>query len=65
MSNSTEQTKTPLADRLDLQAHLDEQIAFIDLELSWVSSDSIADSLEATRRELFAERFRLKIPVSR
>ena len=65
MSNSTEQTKTPLADRLDLQAHLDEQIAFIDLELSWVSSDSIADSLEATRRELSAERFRLKIPVSR
>ena len=65
MSNSTEQTKTPLADRLDLQAHLDEQIAFIDLELGWVSSDSIADSLEATRRELFAERFRLKIPVSR
>ena len=44
---------------------LDEQIAFIDMELSWVSSDSIADSLEATRRELFAERFRLKIPVSR
>ena len=65
MSNSTEQTKTPLADRLDLQAHLDEQIAFIDLELGGVSSDSIADSLEATRRELFAERFRLKIPVSR
>ena len=44
---------------------LDEQIAFIDLELGWVSSDSIADSLEATRRELFAERFRLKIPVTR
>ena len=65
MLNSTEQTKTPLADRLDLQAHLDEQIAFIDLELGWVSSDSIADSLEATRRELSAERFRLKIPVSR
>jgi cob(I)alamin adenosyltransferase len=65
MLNSTEQTKTPLADRLDLQAHLDEQIAFIDLELGWVSSDSIADSLEATRRELFAERFRLKIPATR
>jgi len=44
---------------------LDERIAFIDMELSWVSSDSIADSLEATRRELFAERFRLKIPVTR
>ena len=65
MSNSTEQTKTPLADRLDLQAHLDEQIAFIDLELGWVSSDSIADSLEATRRELFAERFPLNIPATR
>ena len=44
---------------------LDEQIAFIDMELSWVSSDSIADSLEATRRELFAERFPLIIPATR
>ena len=65
MLNSTEQTKTPLADRLDLQAHLDEQIAFIDLELGWVSSDSIADSLEETRRALLAERFRLNIPATR
>ena len=59
MLNSTEQTKTSLA------RNLDTRIDFIDLELSWVSSDSIADSLEATRRELSAERFRLKIPATR
>ena len=59
MLNSTEQTKTSLA------RDLDEQIAFIDLELGWVSSDSVADSLELQKRALLAERFRLKIPVTR
>ena len=58
MLNNTEQ-KIPLARRLD------EQINFIDLELSWVSSDSVADSLETQKRALLAKRFRLNIPVSR
>ena len=58
MLNNTEQ-KIPLARRLD------EQINFIDLELSWVSSDSVADSLESQKRALLAKRFRLNIPVSR
>lgn len=56
---SSDRTKTTLARTLD------RRIAFIDQELSWVSSDSIADSLEASRRELLAERFRLNNPVSR
>ena len=60
MLNSTEQTK-----KLALARALDTRIAFIDLELSWVSSDSIADSLEASRRALLAERNRLKIPATR
>ena len=51
MPNKTDQTKT-----------LDDQIAFLDRELSWVSSDSVADSLESSRRALFAERFRLNLP---
>jgi len=51
MLNKTDQTKT-----------LDDQIAFLDRELSWVSSDSVADSLESSRRALFAERFRLNLP---
>ena len=51
MPNNTDQTKT-----------LDDQIAFLDRELSWVSSDSVADSLESSRRALFAERFRLNLP---
>jgi hypothetical protein len=59
MSNITDQTKSTLARTLDMR------IAFIDRELSWVSSDSVADSLEASRRELFAERFRLNIPATR
>ena len=59
MSNITDQTKSTLARTLDLR------IAFIDRELSWVSSDSIADTLEASRRELLAERFQLNNPVSR
>jgi hypothetical protein len=59
MLNSTEQTKTSLA------RDLDTRIDFIDLELSWVSSDSVADSLELQKRALLAERFRLKIPVTR
>mgnify|MGYP000253494022 CR=1 FL=1 len=56
---SSDRTKSILARTLDTR------IAFIDRELSWVSSDSIADSLEASRRELLAERFRLNNPVSR
>ena len=59
MLNSTEQTKTSLT------RDIDKQIAFIDLELSWVSSDAVADSLELQKRALVADRFRLKIPVSR
>ena len=59
MLNSTEQTKTSLA------RDLDARIDFINLELSWVSSDSVADSLELQKRALLAERFRLKIPVTR
>ena len=60
MLNSTEQTK-----KLALARALDTRSAFIDLELSWASSDSIADSLEAARRALFAERNRLNIPATR
>ena len=56
MLNSKDQTKTSRARTLD------DQIAFLDLELSWVSSDSIVDSLESQRRALFAERFRLNLP---
>ena len=56
---SSDRTKSILARTLDTR------IAFIDRELSWVSSDSIADSLEASRRELLAGRFRLNNPVSR
>ena len=56
---SSDRTKVTLARTLD------RRIAFIDQELSWVSSDSIADTLEASRRELLAERFQLNNPVSR
>jgi len=59
MLNSTEQTKTSLA------RDLDTRIDFIDLELSWVSSDSVADSLELQKRALVVDRFRLKIPATR
>ena len=58
MLNNTEQ-------KITLARRLDEQIDFIDLELSWVSSDSVADSLETQKRALLAKRFRLNIPVSR
>jgi len=58
MLNNTEQ-------KITLARRLDEQIDFIDLELSWVSSDSVADSLESQKRALLAKRFRLNIPVSR
>jgi len=58
MLNKTEQ-------KITLARRLDEQINFIDLELSWVSSDSVADSLESQKRALLAKRFRLNIPVSR
>ena len=58
MLNKTEQ-------KITLARRLDEQINFIDLELSWVSSDSVADSLESQKRALLAKRFRLNIPASR
>ena len=58
MLNNTEQ-------KITLARRLDEQINFIDLELSWGSSDSVADSLESQKRALLAKRFRLNIPVSR
>lgn len=58
MLNNTEQ-------KITLARRLDKQINFIDLELSWVSSDSVADSLESQKRALLAKRFRLNIPVSR
>jgi len=54
MPNKTDQTA--------LARSIDDQIAFLDMELSWVSSDSVADSLESSRRALFAERFRLNLP---
>ena len=44
---------------------IDDRLAFIGRELSWVSSDQVADSLESSRRALVDERFRLNIPVSR
>ena len=56
---SSDRTKVTLARTLD------RRIAFIDQELSWVSSDSVLNSLEVSRRELLADRFRLNIPVSR
>ena len=68
MPNKTDQTKTSLASMKTFMTawkHLrsiDDQIAFLDRELSWVSSDSVADSLESSRRALFAERFRLNLP---
>ena len=58
MLNNTEQ-------KITRARRLDEQINFIDLELSWVSSDSVADSLESQKRALLVKRFRLNIPVSR
>ena len=54
-----------IEDQTALARTLDIRIAFIDRELSWVSSDQVADSLESSRRALIAERFRLNIPVSR
>ena len=44
---------------------IEKQIEFIDQELSWVSSDQVADSLESSRRALVDEHFRLNYPVSR
>ena len=68
MPNKTDQTKTSLDSMKTImtawqhQRSNDDQIAFIDLELSWVSSDSVADSLESSRRALFAERSQLNLP---
>ena len=59
MLNSKDKTKTSRARTLD------DQIAFIDLELLWVSTDQVSDSLELQKRALVAERFRLNIPVTR
>ena len=59
MRRASRQTKIARARQLD------KEIAFIDMELSWVSSDSADESLEASRRALFAERNRLNIPATR
>ena len=59
MLKKTEQSKIARARQLD------SEIAFIDLELLWVSSDSVGASLEMSRRALCAERNRLNIPATR
>ena len=59
MVKKTEQSKIARA------RELDSEIAFIDLELLWVSSDSVGASLEMSRRALCAERNRLNIPATR
>ena len=59
MLKKTEQSKIARA------RELDSEIAFIDLELLWVSSDSVGASLEMSRRALCAERNRLNIPATR
>ena len=59
MLNKTEESKIARARQLD------SEIAFIDLELLWVSSDSVGASLEMSRRALCAERNRLNIPATR
>ena len=59
MVKKTEQSKIARARQLD------SEIAFIDLELLWVSSDSVGASLEMSRRALCAERNRLNIPATR
>ena len=59
MVKKTEESKIARARQLD------SEIAFIDLELLWVSSDSVGASLEMSRRALCAERNRLNIPATR
>ena len=59
MRRASRQTKIARARQLD------SEIAFIDLELLWVSSDSVGESLEMSRRALCAERNRLNIPATR
>ena len=59
MLMKTEQSKIARA------RELDSEIAFIDLELLWVSSDAVGASLEMSRRALCAERNRLNIPATR
>ena len=59
MVKKTEESKMARA------RELDSEIAFIDLELLWVSSDSVGESLEMSRRALCAERNRLNIPATR
>jgi hypothetical protein len=59
MVKKTEESKIARARQLD------SEIAFIDLELLWVSSDSVGESLEMSRRALCAERNRLNIPATR
>jgi hypothetical protein len=46
-------------------ASIEKRIAFIDQELSWVSSDQVAASLESERQALVDEHFQLNYPVSR
>ena len=59
MLKKTEESKIARARQLD------SEIAFIDLELLWVSSDCVGESLEMSRRALCAERNRLNIPATR
>ena len=59
MVKKTEESKIARARQLD------SEIAFIDLELLWVTSDSVGASLEMSRRALCAERNRLNIPATR
>ena len=59
MLKKTEESKIARARQLD------SEIAFIDLELLWVSSDSVGEALEMSRRALCAERNRLNIPATR
>ena len=59
MLKKTEESKIARARQLD------SEIAFIDLELLWVSSDTVGASLEMSRRALCAERNRLNIPATR
>jgi len=44
---------------------IEKRIEFIDQELSWVSSDQVAASLESERQALVDEHFQLNYPVSR
>ena len=65
LSNNDRTWAHSAAHKASLARALTDRIDFIDQELSWVSSDSVLNSLEVSRRELLADRFRLNIPVRR